>query len=168
MLWRREQLRSLLMVRQDMSVKWALIFALAVLGLVRPLLSIAGVYEALGSGPLGPILVTVLVAAIWVGVVVGTRAPNPLATLVLADATYGVFAILLQQFIWNLLLGGAPDGPFFRTHAGEVLDKHPGDQRDLGRALGASGDASLAPAALASIAPRLRKPPRTLDLRAIG
>ena len=41
---------------------------------------------------------------------VGTRAPNPLATLVLAGATYGVFAILLQQFIWNLLLGGAPDG----------------------------------------------------------
>jgi hypothetical protein len=52
----------------------------------------------------------VLVAVIWVGVVVGTRAPNPLATLVLAGATYGVIAILLQQFIWNLLLGGAPDG----------------------------------------------------------
>jgi hypothetical protein len=112
----------------------------------------------------------VLVAAIWVGVVVGTRAPNPLATLVLAGATYGVIAILLQQFIWNLLLGGAPDGapssaPMLVMSWISILATNV-----MWGALGASGggDTSLAPAALASIAPRLRKLPRTLDLRVIG
>jgi hypothetical protein len=52
----------------------------------------------------------VLVAASWVGIVVDTRAPNLLATLTLAGASYGAFAVLLQQIVWNLLLGGAPEG----------------------------------------------------------
>jgi hypothetical protein len=33
----------------------------------------------------------------WVGVVVATRVPSPLATLVFVGGLYGVFAILLQQ-----------------------------------------------------------------------
>ena len=46
----------------------------------------------------------------WVGVVVATRVPSPLATLVFAGGLYGVFAILLQQTIWNVFLGSAPEG----------------------------------------------------------
>jgi hypothetical protein len=97
------------MVRKETSLRWGLIFALAILGLVRPLLSILGAYESL-EGPWGPILVTVFIAAVWVGVVVGTRAPNPLATLVLVGASYGLLAIVLQQLIWNHFLNGPPEG----------------------------------------------------------
>lgn len=89
---------------------WGLISLLATVSLVRPLLSIAGAYEALGVGPVGPLIVTAIVAALWVGAVVATRAPNPLVTLVLVGTLYGVFAILLQQIGWNLFLGGAPEG----------------------------------------------------------
>lgn len=89
---------------------WGLISLLAAVGLLRPLLSIAGAYDALGVGPVGPLIVTAIVAALWVGAVVATRAPNPLVTLVLVGTLYGVFAILLQQVGWNLFLGDAPEG----------------------------------------------------------
>ena len=46
----------------------------------------------------------------WVGVVVATRVPSPLATLVFVGGLYGVFAMLLQQTIWNVFLGSAPEG----------------------------------------------------------
>jgi hypothetical protein len=69
---------------------WGLISLLAAVGLVRPLLTIAGVYDALGVGPVGPLIVTAIVAALWVGAVVATRAPNPLVTLVLVGTLYGV------------------------------------------------------------------------------
>jgi hypothetical protein len=93
------------------ALDWRLIFFLAALGLVRPLLSIAGVYDGVPGGrPWLPLLVTALVAAIWVGAVLVRRDPNPLLTLAGAGVLYGIFAILLQQIGWNLFLGGAPEG----------------------------------------------------------
>ena len=71
------------MVRKETSLRWGLIFALAILGLVRPLLSILGAYGSL-EGPWGPILVTILIAALWVGVVVIGRVPKPVLTLAVA------------------------------------------------------------------------------------
>jgi hypothetical protein len=72
-------------------------------------LSITGFYDALGGASWTPTLITILIAAVWVGVVVTARASNPLVTLVLVGGLYGVFAILLQQVIWNLILGGVPE-----------------------------------------------------------
>ena len=96
------------MMDRQTSPSWQLVILLAAVGLVRPLLSVVGAYDALG-GPLGPILVTVALAALWVGVVVTARAPNPLGTLTAAGTLYGLLAILLQQGIWNLFHGGAPE-----------------------------------------------------------
>jgi hypothetical protein len=97
------------MVRQQRGFEWGLIFALAVSGLVRPLLSILGVYGS-SEGSWGPILVTIFIAAIWVGVVVIGRVPNPLVTLTVVGGVYGVLAILLQQTMWHLFLEGPPEG----------------------------------------------------------
>jgi hypothetical protein len=97
------------MIRQETTLRWGMIFALAILGLVRPLLSILGVYGRF-EGPWGPTLVTISIAAIWVGVAVIGRVPNPLVTLAVAGGVYGVLAILLQQTMWNLLLEGPPEG----------------------------------------------------------
>jgi hypothetical protein len=36
------------------------------------------------------------------------RVPNPLLTLAAAGAAYGVFTIVLQQIMWNLVLGEVP------------------------------------------------------------
>ncbi|MDQ3913466.1 MAG: hypothetical protein M3305_17180 [Actinomycetota bacterium] len=96
-------------MKRQLNLKWGLVIALAAVGLVRPLLSIAGAYEFLG-GATGRVVVTILTAAVWVGVVVIWRAPNPLLTLVAVGGTYGIFAILLQQIMWNFFLGGTPEG----------------------------------------------------------
>lgn len=90
------------------SPPWSLVAALAALGLARPLLSIAGAYQFLGT-PWTPMIVTALISALWVGVVVLARAPNPLFTLTAVGGLYGVLAIILQQVIWNLILGGPPE-----------------------------------------------------------
>lgn len=89
------------------NLRWGLIAALGAIALVRPLLSMAGAYDSLG-GAAGRVMVTVLIAAVWVGVVVVRRVPNPLTTLAASGLAYGVFAILLQQVMWNLVLGEVP------------------------------------------------------------
>ncbi len=52
--------------------------------------------------------------AVWVGVVEGIRAPNPLATLVLVGVRSGILAMLLQQLTCNLFLDGPPGAPLLR------------------------------------------------------
>ncbi|GAA3759866.1 hypothetical protein [Salinactinospora qingdaonensis] len=76
------------------KLPWGLICGLGALQLLRPLLSMAGVYE--GTGPWGPLLLTALLAIVWVGVVVARRVAQPVLTLALAGAAYGVFAIALN------------------------------------------------------------------------
>jgi hypothetical protein len=97
-------------MNRQTNLRWNLIVLLAVLGLARPLLSITGVYSSLGGAPWAPALVTIMIAAFWVGILVVTCSSSPLAALALAGALYGVLAIVLQQIIWNLVLGGAPEG----------------------------------------------------------
>jgi hypothetical protein len=96
-------------IRQETSLRWDLTFPLAVLGLVRPLLSILGAYGSF-EGPWGPIVVTIFIAAIWVGVLVIGRVPNPLVTLAVVGGVYGVLAILLQQTMWYIFVEGSPEG----------------------------------------------------------
>ncbi len=94
-------------MNQLANLRWTLIAFLGAVALVRPLLSIAGAYDFLG-GATGRVVVTVLIAAIWIGVVLIWRVPNPLLTLAAAGAAYGVFTIVLQQTIWNLVFGEVP------------------------------------------------------------
>ena len=89
------------------KLRWGMIAALGAIAVVRPLLSIAGAYDFLG-GATGRVVVTVLIAAVWIGAVVILRVPNPLLTLAAAGAAYGVFTIVLQQTMWNLVLGEVP------------------------------------------------------------
>ncbi|MFC3741965.1 hypothetical protein [Paractinoplanes deccanensis] len=81
-----------------MNLRLAIV--LGVLGLARPVLSIAGAYD---SGPLakpvGPLVITALIAVVWVVVAVVRRVPNPVVTLAVAGLAYGVAAILLN---WSL------------------------------------------------------------------
>lgn len=94
-------------MNQLANLRWGLIAVLGFLALVRPLLSIAGAYDFLG-GAAGRVVVTVLIAAVWIGAVVILRVPNPLLTLAAAGAAYGVFTMVLQQIVWNLVLGEVP------------------------------------------------------------
>ncbi len=90
-----------------MGLRPKLIIPLAALGLVRPLLSIFEVYERF-EGPWDSVLVTAVIAAIWVGVVALRRVPSPFATLVAVSGLYGVFAIVLQRVVATFFVDSAP------------------------------------------------------------
>lgn len=79
------------------QISWKVALALALVCLIRPLLSIAGVSETIK--PVGPIVVTVMIAFIWIGVALKMKLKNPVATLALAGGFYGVFAALLPVLV---------------------------------------------------------------------
>src|ERR687898_3174095 len=83
---------------------WNLIFLLAVVQLIRPILSTAGFFDSFR--PQGPIIATALIALIWIGVAVVGNVREPVKVLALAGATYAVIgvgmAVFLQTFFtWS-------------------------------------------------------------------
>jgi hypothetical protein len=81
-----------------------LILILALVQLTRPILSTAGVFD--GFRPQGPIIVTALIAFVWVAVAVIGDVREPVKVLAMAGATYAVIgvamAVLLQTFFtWS-------------------------------------------------------------------
>jgi hypothetical protein len=90
------------------QLRWPLIVLLALTGLIRPVLSVAGVYDDLGSfgHPWAPLLVTVLLALAWIAVVVLGRVDAPVLTLTFAGLGYGLAAIALN-LVLHLFLESA-------------------------------------------------------------
>jgi hypothetical protein len=128
------------------NLRWGLIAFLGAVALVRPLLSIAGAYDFLG-GATGRVVVTILIAAVWIGAVVILRVPRPLLTLAAAGAAYGLFTIFLQQVMWNLVLGEVPaEAPDSTPIFGGLLGRHPLNQHDLWRQPCPRGDRVRPPA----------------------
>ncbi len=115
--------------RRMRELRWPLIVLLALSGLIRPVLSIAGVYDELGpfGRPWAPLLVTVALAVGWVAAAVLARVRRPVLTLACAGFGYGLAAITLNLLLrlmlesaeripapgyvaipaWNTLLGAA-------------------------------------------------------------
>jgi hypothetical protein len=77
---------------------WLLIVGLGCLALVHPLLNISGLMDAIGR-PLGPLLVTALVGAIWVATVVLSRVPAPLTTLALTGLAAGLAVLAISALV---------------------------------------------------------------------
>ncbi len=86
------------------SIPWSLVLALGALALVRPLMSVTGVSEAIGP-PWAQLGTTLVITAAWVAAVVVARAPRPFLTLVLTGVAYGVLAILLSAVLSPVLTG---------------------------------------------------------------
>lgn len=86
------------------NLRWPLVLGLGALGLVRPVLNITGVADALGK-PLTPVLMTVAISLVWIAAAGLTRVPDPLLTLVFAGIAYGVFAIVVSAILSPILLG---------------------------------------------------------------
>lgn len=84
------------------NLNWNLILVLAALGLLRPLSSVFGLNN-LVAGPWIPLVVTALIAALWIAAVVKQRTSNPFATLVITGGMHGVFIIVFQRVMWTLM-----------------------------------------------------------------
>ncbi|AFR07603.1 MULTISPECIES: hypothetical protein [Nocardiopsis] len=95
------------------EIPWPLVLGLGALALIRPLLNVTGIADALSPGPTVPVVTTVVITAVWVTAVVVARVPRPLLTLVHAGLAYGVFAVV-SSAILSPLLQGELQGPL--TH----------------------------------------------------
>jgi hypothetical protein len=93
---------------------WPFIIGLGALGLLRPVASLSGLIDLLGR-PLGPILITVLIAGSWIAIVIFSRLQRPILTLVLAGVVYAVLAILLSTIF--PVVTGVFSGPITNPYA---------------------------------------------------
>ena len=85
------------------DLRWPLIIGLGLCGLVRPVLSITGALDLPPGKPWTPLLVTLLLAVLWVLVAVRLKVRRPVLTLTLAGVVYGLAAILLNLALQPLL-----------------------------------------------------------------
>lgn len=88
---------------------WKAVIILAVIYLVRPLLSIMGLFDSLG--PAGPVIVSGVIGAIWVGYTVFFRLNFPVLVLTLAGAVYAVLSILLTAIVRVYFPAASGDAP---------------------------------------------------------
>lgn len=88
---------------------YTLILALGALALIRPIMKITGIVDLIGQ-QFGSILMTILISLAWLVIVTVKRVPNPVAVLVGAGLSYGLFAILLSGIL-SPILNGELQGP---------------------------------------------------------
>lgn len=79
------------------GVSWKLVIILALVQLIRPIMSTTGLFDDLK--PQGPLIVTTTIVLIWIGTVVIGKVKEPIKTLALAGAVYAVFSILMAVFL---------------------------------------------------------------------
>ena len=85
------------MKKQLQHLPWKLIFILASIQLIRPILSTAGFFD--NFRPQGPIIATALIALIWIGVAVIGNVREPVKVLAMAGATYAVIGVAMAVFL---------------------------------------------------------------------
>jgi len=85
-------------------LNWKLILPLALIALVRPLMSITGLSDTLGK-PTTPIILTIVITIVWVGAVFLKKEPHPIETLVAVGVLYALFAIILSGILSPLMTG---------------------------------------------------------------
>lgn len=91
------------------NLQWPLILGLGALALVRPMLNVVSA-QTEGFDVAAPVLATVLISLVWIGVVGLFRVARPVVTLVCAALVYAVLSTLLSGVL-SSVLGGELEGP---------------------------------------------------------
>ena len=86
---------------------WSLVAVLVVNNLIRPLLSIAGLFD--GLRPIGLLVATALITILWVGIAVFMQIDYPILVLAVAGAGYAVALILMAVAIQLISPGAGGD-----------------------------------------------------------
>lgn len=96
-------------------INWPLVFGLAALALVRPVMSMLGLLEKIGQ-PLASISVTIAISIIWIVVVVVRRVDQPHVHLTITGIAYGLLAIVTSAIL-SPILEGQLQGPITNPFA---------------------------------------------------
>lgn len=91
-------------------LNWPMILGLGALALVRPLVSIVESVLGVSDPPAVPIVITLVLSAIWIAVVGLSRTARPVLTLVLTGLTYAALALILSAIL-SPVLTGSLQGP---------------------------------------------------------
>lgn len=92
------------------AIPWKVVIVLALLLLLRPVLSILGLSDRLGSW--APSAVTVIVDIIWLVTAIKLQLKQPILTLAMAGLLYGVLSTLLAISIQVAAQGGVEMASF--------------------------------------------------------
>ena len=87
------------------QLPWSLVLGLGALALVRPLVSIVETQSGVTGSAAVPIVITVVVSAIWIAVVGLSKVAQPVLTLLFVGLTYGVLSIVLSGILSPVLTG---------------------------------------------------------------
>lgn len=96
-------------------LNWKLIAVLAFIALIRPLMSMLGISEAIGK-PVASITATIIISMIWIMTVVLRQEAQPIKTLLFVGIGYGILAIVLSG-IFSPILTGHLQGPLTNPYA---------------------------------------------------
>jgi hypothetical protein len=91
------------------EIPWPTVFLLGLIGLIRPLLSITGLFDAVG--PAGSLIVSIGIAAIWIAFAVRMRVQQPVLMLAAAGAVYAVLSILFTVVVFNFFPEASGEAP---------------------------------------------------------
>lgn len=92
------------------SLQWPLILGLGALALVRPLVSIVEYQLDVSDPPAVPIIITLVISAVWIVVVGLSKTAHPVLTLLFTGLTYAVLSIILSGIL-SPILSGELQGP---------------------------------------------------------
>lgn len=87
------------------SLQWPLIAGLGALALVRPLVSIVEHQLDVSDPPAVPIVITLVISAVWIAVVGLSKTARPVLTLLFTGLTYAVLSIILSGILSPILTG---------------------------------------------------------------
>ncbi len=93
------------------TISWAVVAALSVTALLRPVASIVEYLSGVDAGPALPIALTVGISVLWIAVVGLTPVRRPVATLIATGIAYAVLSTVLAAVL-SPLLTGELQGPF--------------------------------------------------------
>ncbi|MBO0993433.1 hypothetical protein [Bacillus sp. SD088] len=103
------------MSNSNIKLNWKLIAILSLIALVRPILSMTGISDAIGK-PIASLGVTIIISIIWIITIIIKRDPYPIQTLLFVGIGYGIFAIILSG-IFSPILTGHLQGPLTNPFA---------------------------------------------------
>ncbi|MCB5236902.1 MAG: hypothetical protein E6778_02730 [Niallia nealsonii] len=94
---------------------WGFIATLSFIALIRPVMSMLGISEAIGK-PVASITATIIISLVWIIAVVFRQEPQPIKTLIFVGIGYGILAIVISG-IFSPILTGHLQGPLTNPFA---------------------------------------------------